>query len=79
MAFYVLLLKEQENDKEVVYQYGPEETCLGRITLSKADGSVTELEPAPGGNSEDLFIRAAMKVRQHWRDGVFPDKSCWAS
>lgn len=79
MAFYVLLMKEQENEREVVYKHGPRETSLGRIMLNKCDGSVTELEPAPAGDSEHLFMCAAVKLRQHWRDGASPQWSCWAS
>lgn len=79
MAFYVLLVKESEDDTSVVYGFGPHEEKLGRLQLDKTSGVVKEIEPAPTNNAEALFPRAAVKIRQHWREGNFPEKSCWAS
>lgn len=79
MAFYVLLVKESEDDKTVIYSFGSNEEKLGRLQLDKTSGVVKEIVPAPTNNSEALFPRAAVKLRQHWKDGSFPEKSCWAS
>lgn len=79
MATYVLLLKDIENDNSVVYKFGFHEEQLGKILLDKATGTVKEIEPLPTDNSDLLFPRAAVKIRQHWREGKFPEKSCWAS
>lgn len=79
MAFYILLLKEREDTTSVVYRFGPHEELLGRLQLDKISGMVTEIEAVPTGNSEVFFPRAAVKIRQHWREGGFPEKSCWAS
>ena len=76
---YILLLKELEDETQVTYRFGPDEQHLGRLQLNKADGEVSELEPAPGEIDEALFTRAAVKLRQHWRAGSFPEKSSWAS
>ncbi len=78
MAFYILL-KESEDATSVVYGFGPHEEKLGRLLLDKTSGTVKEIEPAPINNPEAFFPRAAVKIRQHWREGSFPDKTCWAS
>lgn len=79
MAFYVLLLKESEDDEKVIYRFGPNEEKLGRLKLNKNNGEVKEIEPVPIDNISGLFPRAAAKLYQHWREGNFPDKSSWAS
>lgn len=79
MAFYILLLKESEDDNKVVYRFGPNEEELGRLQLDKLTGEVKEIEPAPTDNSSALFPRAATKIYQHWKEENFPHQSCWAS
>ncbi|MCL1465557.1 hypothetical protein [Argonema galeatum] len=79
MAFYVLLWKEKEDDTSVVYCFGPHEKLFGKLWLDKTNGVVKEIEPVPTNNSDALFPRAAVKIRQHWKQGNFPEKTCWAS
>lgn len=79
MAFYVLISKEMEDDDKVVYQFGPNEYQLGLLELNKNDGTVTEIKSVSTNNSSALFLRAATKIRQHWKEGNFPEKTCWAS
>jgi hypothetical protein len=79
MAFYVLLLKESEDESSVIYSFGPHEEKLGRLQSKKADGVAREIEPVPTDNSEAFFTRAAVKLHQYWQKGDFPEKSCWAS
>ena len=76
---YILLLKELEDQVRVTYRFGPDEQHLGRLQLNKADGEVVELEPVPGQTGQAMFTRAAVKLRQQWRAGSFPEKSSWAS
>ena len=76
---YILLLRETEDAAQVTYRFGPDEQHLGRLQLTKADGEVVELEPVPGQTGDALFTRAAVKLRQHWRAGAFPEKTSWAS
>lgn len=79
MAFYILLLKESEDEEKVVYRFGPNEEKLGRLQLNKLSGEVKEIEPTPTDNSSALFPRAASKIYLHWNEGNFPEESCWAS
>ncbi|MBD2690306.1 hypothetical protein [Anabaena catenula] len=79
MAFYVLILKDKEDETGVTYRFGPNEEHLGSLWLDKSSGEVKELQETPAQNSQALFQRAAVKVRQHWKKGSFPEKTCWAS
>jgi hypothetical protein len=79
MAFYVLILKDKEDENGVTYRFGPNEHHLGSLWLDKSNGEVEELEKIPTNNSQAFFQGAAVKVRQHWRKGFFPEKTCWAS
>lgn len=79
MAFYVLLVKESETDHEVVYRFGPEECRMGRIRLQKEGGEVDELAPVPDPQSRAIFNRAAYKLAQHWEQGIYPERTSWAS
>lgn len=76
---YILLLRTEEDETQVTYRFGPDEDHLGALRLSKADGEVEQVEPVPGETTEALFTRAAVKIRQHWKQGAFPEKSSWAS
>jgi hypothetical protein len=79
MAFYVLLLKEKEDNIGVVYHFGSHENDMGLLWLDKSSGVVKELKQTSVNNSEAFFQRAAVKIRQHWKAGDFPEKTCWAS
>ncbi len=79
MAFYVLILKKQEDDDKVVYRFGPDEQNLGILKLSKKDGEIEEIIQVPVDNSSAFFTRAATKVYRHWKQGEFPQKTMWAS
>ncbi|MCC5663429.1 hypothetical protein [Nostoc mirabile] len=79
MAFYVLILKEKEDEIGVTYRFGPHEDRLGSLWIDKFSGEVKELQETPEQNSQAFFQRAAVKVWQHWKKGSFPEKTCWAS
>ncbi|MEH2172118.1 MAG: hypothetical protein V7K45_04450 [Nostoc sp.] len=79
MAFYVLILKEKEDDIGVTYRFGPHEDRLGSLWINKFSGEIKELQEAPEQNSQAFFQRAAVKVWQDWKKGSFPEKTCWAS
>ncbi len=79
MAFYVLLLKECEDDTSVEYKFGPDDGVLGTLRLDKVTGLVDEIEPVAVINPRAFFTRAAVKIRQHWRENSFPERSSWAS
>ena len=79
MAFYVLILKEKEDETGVTYRFGPHEDRLGSLWIDKFSGEVKELQETPEQNSQAFFQRAAVKVWQNWKKGAFPEKTSWAS
>jgi len=80
MAVYIPIRKVSEDDESVEYRFGDDtEQRWGRLRLDKRSGRVVVVEPAPGDEKEFLFGRAARRVFLHWEEGVFPDKTCWAS
>lgn len=79
MAVYVLIVKDKEDDMGVTYRFGPHEDHLGTLWIDKSTGEVKEVEKTPANNPQAIFQRAAVKIWQHWKQGVFPEKTCWAS
>ncbi len=79
MAFYLIILKKDEDTEKVTYYFGPNKENLGLLELDKTNGEVKEIKPAPTDDFSYLFPRAATKIRSHWKNGYFPDETCWAS
>lgn len=79
MAFYVGLNRISENNISVRYEFGSNEENLGIIELNIEDGNVKEIKEAPNDANGLLFERAAWAAMRHWRQGEFPNKTCWAS
>ena len=79
MAFYVMLIKVNEDEQGVTYSFGSDSEHLGKIHLDKHQGTIQEIEPINSENYQHLLVRAEVKLRQHWKAGNFPDHTCWAS
>ena len=79
MATYILIQKVSEIDCEAVYDFGPDELTLGRLTVVKDSGTVEMVSPVPRDNPEFYFVRAKAKVLRHLKCGEFPDQTCFAS
>ncbi|OBZ13598.1 hypothetical protein [Bacillus sp. FJAT-26390] len=83
MAIYVMLVKEEENDTHVIYQFGPEEDKLGKVKLDKRTGDFEELLPVPNISRESNFylFRAVSRLQKILKEnnGVFPDTTSFAS
>jgi len=79
MAIYVLIRKKEENDSAVKYEFGPTEERLGVLEIAKDSGEVSVLTEVPDDGEQVFSLRAHRKVIQHWRQGQFPDETCWAS
>lgn len=79
MAFYVGLIKISENEVSVQYQFETDKNNTGIIEIRKSDGNVKEIQAAPADSEGLIFERAAWAAIRHWRQGEFPDKTCWAS
>ena len=79
MAFYITINKVAETSETVTYEYFDEEAGKGQLKINRATGDVAEVFAAPGDASGRRFQRAAMKVIKHWKEGEFPEETCWAS
>ena len=80
MAVYIPIRKVREDEAMVEYRFADdEEKRWGRLSVDKRSGEVTIIEPAPGDESKFLSGCAARRVFLHWKEGEFPDKTCWAS
>lgn len=79
MAFYIKLMKLDEDEQGVTYQFGNGSENLGKIYLNKANGNLKELELEKHENYHHYLVRAEVKLHQHWKAGNFPYESCWAS
>jgi hypothetical protein len=81
VAVYIPIVKLTENDVSVEYAFGPDERDgMGKLRIDKKTGDVEILAtPKQEKNPEFYGPRAARKVTQHWRDGEFPDRTCWAA
>jgi len=77
MAFYILIDKISETEAEAFYRFYdtayPDD--IGELRLDKASEAIEMTKPS----RDAFFNRAAAKVARHWRDGVLPDSTCWAS
>ena len=79
MAFYINLIKLNEDEQGVTYQFGNGSENLGKIYVNKANGNLEELELEKHENYHHYLVRAEVKLHQHWKVGDFPCESCWAS
>lgn len=79
MAFYVLILKESEDQTTAIYRFGPNREQMGRLTFDKSTGQADELDRAPVNEHHHLFVRASAKIYKHWLEGELPEKTVWAS
>jgi hypothetical protein len=85
--------KEEDNFVDYIYEFSlPYETFTnkagkirsrsklvrGRARISKETGEVEVIELAEGDNG--MYVqRATLALIKHWRQGEFPEKTCWAS
>lgn len=79
MGFYVMLVKINEDEQGVIYNFGSDSEHLGKIYLNKKNGKIKEIEPINNENYQHILARAGVKLRQYWKTGNFPLHTCWAS
>lgn len=85
--------KQVETDDDVAYRFvadiwepNPEIQGRSRIAgqaeglmrIIKATGEVLLDQPMPGDTNEKRFNSAARKIKQHWTNGEFPEKTMFA-
>ncbi|MGG1556415.1 hypothetical protein [Paenibacillus ferrarius] len=80
MATYVILLKKFEDEKRVVYKFGPTEDNLGEIEFNKETEEFIELMGIQRDPQRHDFMRAVSVIARCYKEGKgFPDKTFFAS
>ncbi len=79
MAIYIEIEKVKDVNDSVEYKFGLLNDNYGVLTINKTSGEVIMLEPMESDKKKNHFARAAHKVKQHWKEGKLPNKTCWAS
>ncbi|MEO0826903.1 MAG: hypothetical protein AAFY67_14760 [Cyanobacteria bacterium J06642_9] len=79
MAFYILIIKSAEDSSKAIYKFGPNEECLGSLSIDKVTGEVEQIDPVPVERPEGFFVRASTKLRKHLANGQLPDRTSWES
>jgi hypothetical protein len=74
MAFCITITKMHESSDQVVYVF-EDGGKRGRLHLDKKTGQATIIDSA----TPAIDTRAAMKLRQHWEAGEFPERANWQS
>lgn len=81
MALLIDIVKSIETEKIIQYKYyiysDPDK--YGILEIDLASEKVYEVLQAPNDVDRLLFNRAAMKIAKHWKEGNFPNKTCWGS
>ena len=54
-------------------------TNRGLLRLNKESGQIELLQPMPEDDREQIFSRAARKIKQHWDNDELPEKTMYAS
>lgn len=78
MIYSVLLWKEAEDIRHVIYRFSHDEVAIGRLKLDKITGEIEEIEQVPIKEHYDMFLRARAKVYSNWKAGEIPDLTQWA-
>jgi hypothetical protein len=82
VAVYILIEKVAESAEQVRYRYHPDGALdePGELLVNKATGEVAVVTLSPRDDDRRFFAsRAQQKLVTHWRQGVYPQTTCWAS
>ncbi|BBP53003.1 hypothetical protein PHLH3_26290 [Pseudomonas sp. St386] len=78
MAFYIEMDKIADTEEFVDYSFG-RGMDVGVLRLNKVRGTLTVLSACPLDQDGEWSQRASMKLARLWKEGVYPDKTQWAS
>lgn len=79
MAVYLDIEKSSEEKLVVEYTYSTTDKKTGRFTINRETGITELIELAPDEVNENLYLRAAHKIKKAWGAGELPEKATWAS
>ncbi len=78
MAFYIEMDKITDTEEYVDYSFG-RGTDIGVLRLNKVRGTLMVLSVCPLDQDGGWSQRASMKLARLWKEGVYPEKTQWAS
>ncbi len=67
-----------EPNPEIQGRYRIAGQAEGLMRIIKASGEVLLDQPMPGDTNDRRFKSAAQKVKQHWTNGEYPEKTMFA-
>lgn len=82
MGAFVVLIKEFEDEEKVTYNFGPDESIMGKIELNKKTKIFAEIEPVDSNDSSKFYFnRAAQRLAKCLirEGGSFPEKNTFES
>lgn len=81
MAIHVVLIKESEDENEVIYRFGPDESRLGKIKFNKKTKEGDYMMNVPNTETNFYYFRALYTLTKiaEQPDHIFPDRTFFAS
>ena len=76
MAYHIEILKIEETDKVVKYEFGP---TYGEFVIDKRTGEMTLVRMVKNDSANKFYLRASFKILTCWRKGYLPKNEEWAS
>ncbi len=81
MSLYVIIEKVYENEKQVVYNFGPSPNSFEKLVINKETGEINRLETSVN-NPNYYYLKAVAKLNRHIKSNPsdqYPDKLIYAS
>ncbi|MDE9553022.1 hypothetical protein [Xenorhabdus bovienii] len=84
MAFHISIIKSKENEHSAQYHFMStssrhSEMEHGLLEINKENGEIKLIKAADYDEHKGFFMRASRKVFVHWKNGILPEKTEWAS
>lgn len=77
MAILIQINMVAEFPDSLIYEFGPVEEIIGRVSLNKSDGQVELFDMVPGAkNCIDSYLsRVAIVLARHHASGEYPERT----
>lgn len=82
MSTHLLLIKDKEDESDVIYFFGPNKNQLGKINFNKKTKAFSSLSPVPDLDdswSNHYLKYAAKRLVKCDIDGYFPEETFYMS
>lgn len=79
MAILILINRVADFPDAAVYEFGPAEGIVGRVSVDKASGRVELLDMAPEAAARELFYLPRLKraLALHHAAGEYPERTSY--